>query len=132
MSDTFESDFCHVQYLKKDHVVLLRWKSACHHDDYRQPTSYALERLQEHEGSSFVIDARDSFEDHKDDVDWAFTELLPAMSKTECKNVIFIMNPVNLIEDEMDMWTREFSKYFTCRRVSTYAEALKHLDNGRD
>lgn len=131
MSDTFESDYSHVQYLKKDHVVLLRWKNACHHDDYRQPTCFALERLKEHEGADFVIDARDGFEDHKDDVEWAFTELLPAMSHTACKNVIFIMNPVNLIEDEMDMWTREFSKYFTCKRVPSYADALAFLHTNR-
>ena len=128
MSDTFESEFCQVQYIKNDHVVLLQWKNPCHHDNYRLPTSFALERLREHNGSSFVIDARNGFEDHKDDVEWAFTVLLPAMSKTLCKNVIFIMNPVNLIEDEIDMWTREFSKYFNCKRVATYADALKYLE----
>jgi len=43
--------------------------------------------------------------------------LLPATSNTDCKNVVFIMNEVNEIEEEMDMWTKEFMKYFTVKKV---------------
>ena len=44
---------------------------------------------------------------------------------TDCKNVVFIMNEVNEIEEEMDMWTKEFMKYFTVKKV----KAMKRLLN---
>ena len=33
------------------------------------------------------------------------------------------MNKVNEIEEEMDMWTREFTKYFVVKKVENYSEA---------
>ena len=39
------------------------------------------------------------------------------MSNTDCKNVVFIMNEINEIEAETDMWTQEFMKYFTVKKV---------------
>ena len=53
--------------------------------------------------------------------------MLPAISSTNCKIVIFIMNEVNEIEEEMDMWTKEFMKYFTVKKVTSYAEAVKQI-----
>ena len=35
------------------------------------------------------------------------------------------MEKVNEIEGEMDMWTKEFSKYFEVYRVESYEKALK-------
>lgn len=67
--------------------------------------------------SNFIVDARHGFEDDSADVEWGFSELLPNMAKTECKYVIFIMEKVPTIEEEMDMWTKEFSKYFTVMKV---------------
>jgi hypothetical protein len=46
------------------------------------------------------------------------------MAKTGCKKVGFIMNEVNGIEDEMDMWTKEFRKYFTVDQADTYEKTL--------
>jgi hypothetical protein len=88
---------------------------------------FALELLKKYSNSYFVIDARNGFEDEKEDVEWAFSVLLPAMSKTSCKNVVFIMNEVNEIEEEMDMWTKEFRKYFTVKKVSCYEDIAKIL-----
>ncbi|MNC52282.1 hypothetical protein D3C75_1016210 [compost metagenome] len=68
------------------------------------------------------MDARNGFEDDPADVEWAFSALLPEMAKTNCKTVVFIMNEVNAIEDEMDMWTMEFMKYFSVQRTSDYAD----------
>ena len=62
--------------------------------------------------SNFVVDARNGFEDEKGDIEWGFTVLLPAMSNTDCKKVVFIINEVNEIEEELDLWTKEFMKYF--------------------
>jgi quinol monooxygenase YgiN len=74
-----------------------------------------------------VVDARNGFEDVKEDVEWGFSEFLPRMSKTDCKYVVFIMNEVNEIEGEMDLWTKEFGKYFTVIRAVSYEAAIKKM-----
>lgn len=123
----YDSEYCNVQYIEKDQVVLLAWKKACSFDNYRSPSLFMLWLLQEHPGSNYVVDARNGFEDEKEDVDWGFSLLLPMMSKTSCKTVVFIMNPQNNIEGEMDMWGNEFRKYFNVFRVASYEEALQQL-----
>lgn len=121
----FDSEFCNVKYMSEDNIVFLTWKKFCCYDDYRKATTFALELLRKYPNSNFVVDARSGFEDEKEDVEWGFSVLLPAMSETDCKNVIFIMNEVNEIEEEMDMWTKEFMKYFTVKKVISYEEAVK-------
>lgn len=123
----FDSEFCNVKYVADDNIVLLTWKKFCCYDDYRNPTTFALELLKKYRNSNFVVDARNGFEDEKDDVEWGFSVLLPAMSNTDCKSVIFIMNQVNEIEEEMDMWTKEFMKYFTVKKVASYEEAINKI-----
>ena len=114
-------------YIEEDNIVFLTWKKFCCYDDYRNPTTYALELLKKYKNSNFVVDARNGFEDEKDDVEWGFNVLLPAMSKTDCRYIVLIMNEVNEIEEEMDLWTKEFMKYFTVKKVSSYAEAIKYI-----
>ncbi|MDF3002993.1 MAG: hypothetical protein K0Q48_3112, partial [Bacillota bacterium] len=46
---------------------------------------------------------------------------------TGCKKVVFIMNEVNEIEDEMDMWTKEFMKYFIVKKVKCYEDVVKFI-----
>ncbi|AKG33939.1 hypothetical protein [Paenibacillus durus] len=125
--DEFDSQFCNVKYITEDNIVLLTWKKLCCYDDYRNPTTFALDLLKKHSNSNFVVDARNGFEDEKDDVHWGFSVLLPAMSRTDCKIVVFIMEEINEIEEEMDMWTKEFMKYFTVKKVVRYAEAVKYI-----
>jgi hypothetical protein len=120
----FDNNYCKVTYLEEHGAVLLAWKQFSSGENYQKPTMYALEQLTIHKNSDFIIDARNGFEDEKEDVDWAFTKLLPAMAKTDCKRVIFVMNEVNDIEGEMDMWGAEFSKYFEVTRVTTLEEAI--------
>ena len=120
----YDSPFCNVQYIEKDHVVLLAWKKACSFGDYRSPSLFMLLLLQEHPGSRYVVDARNGFEDEKEDVVWGFTHLIPMMAQTGCQSVIFIMNPDNEIEGEMDMWGNEFCKYFQVFRTDSYEQAL--------
>ncbi|MHC1685920.1 MAG: hypothetical protein AB6733_23820 [Clostridiaceae bacterium] len=125
--NVFDSEFCNVKYMKEDNVVFLTWKKICSYDDYRNPTTFALELLKKYSNSNFIVDARNGFEDEEEDVKWGFSVLLPAMSKTDCKNVVFIMNEVNEIEEEMDMWTKEFMKYFMVKKVKSYEEAVKSI-----
>ena len=123
----FDSEFCNVKFREEDNVVFLTWKKFCCYDNYRNPTIFALNLLNKHPNSNFVIDARNGFEDEKEDVEWGFSILLPAISKTGCKKVVFIMNEVNEIEDEMDMWTKEFMKYFIVKKVKCYEDAVKFI-----
>jgi quinol monooxygenase YgiN len=123
----FNNEYCKVDYLEENKAVLLAWKQFSSGENYRKPANYALEQLREHKNSNFIIDARNGFEDDKADVVWAFAELIPAMAKTDCKHIIFIMNEVNEIEGEMDMWGTEFSKYFTVTRETTKEAALEKL-----
>lgn len=123
----FDSEFSNVKYIAEDNIVLLTWKGFCCYEDYRKPTTFALELLKEFQDSNLVVDARNGFEDEKEDVEWAFSVLLPEMSRTTCNKVVFIMNKVNDIEEEMDMWTREFRKYFTVSRVESLEGAIKAI-----
>ena len=74
-----------------------------------------------------MVDARNGFEDDPADVDWGFTELLPGMAKTDCRFIVFIMEKVSTIEGEMDMWTLEFSKYFTVLKAESYEQAIREM-----
>lgn len=118
----FDSRFCNVRYIPQDAAVLLTWKGFCRLDDYREPTWFAAELLRKTGSRFFVVDARNGFEDDPADVEWGFSVLLPEMAKTDCSTVVFIMNEANAIEDEMDMWTKEFTKYFTVKRTSVYPD----------
>lgn len=123
----FDSEFCNVKYIEKDKVVLLTWKKFACGDDYRKPTTFAWELLKENVGSKFIVDTRNGFEDEKADVEWGFSVLLPGMAQTTCKMVCFIMNQVNDIEEEINLWTKEFGKYFAVIKASGYENALEKM-----
>lgn len=125
----YDTEYCNVKYIEKDNVILLTWKKFAQCEDYRRPTLFALDLLKQNPKSNFVVDARNGFEDAQEDVEWGFNELLPNMSKTDCKYVVFIMEKVPIIEAEMDMWTKEFGKYFAVSKVESYDEAIEHLHN---
>jgi len=130
LDNVFDSPFCHVEYREEENIVFLAWKGFCCYEDYRTPTTFALELLRRYKGSQFVFDARNGFEDEKEDVEWGFTFLLPEMAKTDCKCVSFILNEVNDIEEEMNMWTLEFGKYFAVRQAKSYEEAVSGMKKG--
>lgn len=123
----FESEFCEVNYLRNDHVVLVRWKKFCQLDDYREPLRYALALLREHKGSDFIGDARTGFEDTPADLDWALKEWLPAMARTDCKKFIFIVNKVNFLFDEINLFSKEITKYFDLQTTNSLEAALNCL-----
>ncbi|MDF2675685.1 MAG: hypothetical protein K0R09_3957 [Clostridiales bacterium] len=124
----FDSKYCNVSYIIEDNIVLISWKKFCCYEDYRNPTTYALELLRKYANSNLVVDARNGFEDEKEDIEWGFSILLPAMAHTDCKKVIFIMNEVNEIEEEIDLWTKEFMKYFVVKKVKGYEEAIRIIE----
>lgn len=125
----FDSEFCHVIYMESDNVVFLSWKKFARIDDYREPALFALNLLKQYPQSNFVVDARNGFEDDEEDVNWGFSELLPNMAKTNCRYVVFIMQKASDIEDEMDMWTKEFSKYFVVYKVESYEQAIHKINS---
>jgi len=123
----YESEFCLVDYLDKDNIVMIQWKKFCELDDYRKPTTFALNLLETNKGANLLIDARNGFEDNKEDIDWAFTFLLPEMSHTTCKTIVFLMTKVSKIEDEMDLWEKEFRKYFQVIKVNSLEDGITKL-----
>jgi hypothetical protein len=125
----FDSEFCNVQYNSEDNVVLLTWKKCCSNNNYRNPTTFALDLLMKYPHSNFVIDTRNGFEDSNDDAKWGVSVLLPALSKTDCKIIVLIMNTSvdRKMLLELDMWTKEFRKYFTVKKTNTYAEAVDFI-----
>jgi quinol monooxygenase YgiN len=125
----FDTEFCNVKYLEKDKVVFLTWKKFASGEDYRRPATFAWELLKEFEGSKLIVDARNGFEDAAEDAEWGFSVLLPGMAQTTCKIVCFIMNEVNDIEEEMDMWTKEFGKYFTVIKALNYNDAIVKMNS---
>lgn len=127
--NSLDTEFCNVKYIEEDHVVFLTWKKFAALENYRTPTTFALELLRKHENSQFIVDARNGFEDDLRDVEWGFSFLLPEMAKTTCQYVCFIMNEVNEQEigAEMDMWTKEFGKYFAVTKSTSYASALESI-----
>ncbi len=127
MANEFDSEYCNVKFIEADNVVLIEWKKFCCFDNYREPTMFAAHLLNEHKNSNLVVNAKNGFEDEKEDVEWGFSVLLPKMAESDCKMCIFIMNEVSYIDDEIDLWTKEFSKYFTVIKVTSYENAMAIL-----
>lgn len=125
----FDSEYCNVKYIENDNVVLLTWKKFAQSENYRRPTLFALDLLKQFSHSNFVVDARNGFEDDKEDVEWGFSELLPNMATSSCKYVVFIMQKVPKIQEEMDMWTKEFGKYFAVMKATSYEKAIYSINN---
>lgn len=129
MENIFDSEYCRVEYKEVDNVVLLTWKQFACFENYRAPSNFALQLLKEYTDSQLIVDARNGFEDEKEDVEWGFKVFLPALAQTGCKQISFIMNEVNEIEEEMDMWTKEVGKYVAVYRANSYENALYKMRN---
>lgn len=123
----FESEFAKVEYIEGDNVVFHIWKKEAHFDDYRKPVTASLELLREHKDSVFIVDARNCFEDTKEDVEWGFDYFLPELKKTGCRIWGFILPEVSDIEGEIDLWTREIEKNFTVIRAESYSDILSKI-----
>ncbi len=122
----FESDYAKCEFVEKDNVVLHTWKKEAHFDNYRKPVEASLKMLREHEGSVFIVDARNGFEDAKEDVEWGFSYFLPELKKTGCMVWGFILPEESDIEGEIDLWTKEIEKNFRVIRETSY-EAIVNM-----
>ena len=120
----FESEYAKSEYIEKDNAVLHVWKKEAHFDDYRDPVKASLEMLREHKNSIFIVDARNGFEDVKEDVEWGFEWFLPELKKTGCKVWGFILPEVSDIEGEINLWSREVEKNFRVIRAVSYDEIV--------
>lgn len=123
----FKSEFCKISFLEKENAVLLEWKKFCKGEDYRKPLRFVLQLLRDNEKSNVIVDARNGFEDEKEDVEWAFNEFIPQMAETQCKKIIFITGETSDIEGEIDRFTNEFIKYFEVKRAASLEEAIKEF-----
>jgi len=128
----FENKFAKVEYIESDNVVFHIWKKEAHFDDYRKPVTASLELLREHKDSVFIVDARNGFEDTKEDVEWGFDYFLPELKKTGCRIWGFILPEVSDIEGEIDLWTREIEKNFKVIRAESYSDILSKIKHKKD
>ena len=127
-TDKFESEYASIKYIEKDNVVFHVWKKEAHFDDYREPVCASLDMLRTHKGSVFIVDARNGFEDVKEDVEWGFTYFLPELKKAGCTIWGFILPEVSEIEGEIDLWTKEIEKNFRVIRAEKYEEIIKQAN----
>ena len=127
----FESEFAKCEYIEKDNVVFHVWKKEAHFDDYRDPVIASLEMLREHKDSIFIVDARNGFEDVKEDVEWGFNWFLPELKKTGCRIWGFILPVVSDIEGEIDLWTKEIKKNFHVIRAVSYEDIVSEAKHYR-
>ena len=127
----FESEYAKCEYIEKDNVVFHVWKKEAHFDDYRDPVIASLEMLREHKDSIFIVDARNGFEDVKEDVEWGFNWFLPELKKTGCRIWGFILPVVSDIEGEIDLWTKEIEKNFHVIRAVSYEDIVSEAKHYR-
>ena len=127
----FDSEYAKCEYVEKDNVVFHIWKKESHFDNYRDPVIASLEMLREHKDSIFIVDARNGFEDVKEDVEWGFNWFLPELKKTGCKVWGFILPKVSHIEGEIDLWTKEIEKNFRVIRAVSYEDIVSEAKHYR-
>ncbi len=127
----FKSEFAETEYIDKDAAVFHVWKKEAHFDDYRKPVIASLDLLKAHPGNVFIVDARNGFEDVKEDVEWGFEYFLPELKKTGCKIWGFILPEISDIEGEIDLWTSEIEKNFQVIRAVSYDEIINKIRKRR-
>lgn len=52
---------------------------------------------------------------------------MPGMAKTTCKKIGFLMEGVTDIEGEMNMWEKEFRKYFIVHKADTEESIIEKM-----
>lgn len=121
--EVYDNEHCLVYYRPELKAVYLEWKKFSSGDEYRKPCEFLLKLMNEHQCKNMVVNAVNGFEDEKEDVEWAFEYFIPSLAKTSCKVLIFIMGTGNSLDNEIDMFTKEFMKYFRVERCHSMEEA---------
>jgi hypothetical protein len=125
IEEAYNNEHCIVYYRSEISAVYLKWKKFSCGEQYRKPCEYLLELLRKYECKNFVVNAINGFEDDKEDVEWAFEYFIPSLAKTSCKTMVFIMGTGNSLDHEIDMFTKEFMKYFKVERCHSIEEAVQ-------
>jgi len=123
----YRSNCCNVDYHQGLNVVLVTWKKFCRGDDYRTPLLHALEIMRTHKGCQYVADTRQGFENEPADTAWVFNTFLPQAAQTDCRAIIFIIDPGNALEDELEGQAQELRKHFTVHYCFSLDEVGKLL-----
>ena len=108
----YRSEFSDVDYLEDLNVVLVKWKTFCHHDDYRNTLLYAIDIMKSNVDCHYVADTRDGFENEEADTQWVFDVFLPQTALTTCKAIFFIIDNDNALKEELEGQSSELGKKF--------------------
>ena len=100
--EIFLSDACDVYYLSDKNVVLVHWKKYCELEKYRTPLEHALCVIRDHQGSDYVADTRDGFEDNPLDTKWVAEYFMPTAKAYGCDIFYFIIDKDNSLKEELE------------------------------
>lgn len=95
------SEFCDVNYDKKNNVVFVKWKKFCCNDNYRKPLEYALEIIKSYK-CNYVADTRTGFENIPEDTQWVAEYFIPKAVEYGCECIYFIIDENNLLKEELE------------------------------
>ena len=109
----YQTDFCHIEYLKDIDAVLCTWKQFCQGDSYRDPLRYGLALLNEKECQNWITDTTNGFENSPEDTAWLLNEFIPKTIESSCKKLFFIIEPDSPIKDEIESQAEALRKFFT-------------------
>ncbi len=127
IEESYNSPNCVVYYRPELKAVYLKWKKFSCGDEYRKPCEYLLDLMKKYQCKNVFVNAINGFEDTKEDVAWAFEYFIPSLAKTSCKKLVFLMGEGNTLDHEIDMFTKEFMKYFQVERCHNLEEAASYL-----
>lgn len=122
--EVYDNEQCLVYYRPELTAVYLEWKKFSCGEEYRKPCEFLLKLMQKHQCKNVVVNAVNGFEDEKEDVEWAFEYFIPSLAETNCRILVFIMGAGNSLNQEIDMFTKEFMKYFRVERCHSLEEAI--------
>ncbi len=123
IGERYDNEHCLVYYRPELTAVYLEWKKFSCGEEYRKPCEFLLNLMQKYQCINIIVNAVNGFEDTKEDVEWAFQYFIPSLAKTTCKTLVFIMGAGNSLDHEIDMFTKEFMKYFQVERCHSMEEA---------
>ena len=123
IGEVYDNEHCLVYYRPELMAVYLEWKKFSCREEYRKPCEFLLNLIQKYQCKNMVVNAVNGFEDTKEDVEWAFEYFIPSLAKTTCRTLVFIMGEGNSLDHEIDMFTKEFMKYFQVERCHSMEEA---------
>jgi hypothetical protein len=118
----FETEYCKVEYLKKQNAVYCRWKKRCNSQNYRAPFEFGLKLINEHHASMWITDTTNGFENEPDDTRWLFDAFIPKVIASSCESIAFIIQEDSPLEEEIEQQEAGLSQYFKVQKVNSLEE----------